>query len=91
MRRIVWFGSRVSGMPSPGSDVDVCLVLAHSDKPFRERVGDYLPLGFPVGLDLFPYTLEELDRLRREHPAWHRTLTAGANLQHKRPNRRKRQ
>ena len=80
MRRIVWFGSRVSGMPSPGSDVDVCLVLACSDKPFRERAGDYLPLGFPVGLDLFPYTRAELDRLRREQPAWHRTLTAGVEL-----------
>ena len=80
VRRIVWFGSRVSGMPSPGSDVDVCLVLARADKPFRERAGDYLPLGFPVGLDLFPYTLEELDRLRREHPAWHQALTAGVNL-----------
>ena len=61
VRRIVWFGSRVNGIPSPASDVDICLVLAHSDKPFRERAADYLPLGFPVGLDLFPYTRAELD------------------------------
>lgn len=80
MRRIVWFGSRVSGIPAPGSDVDLCLVLAHSDRPFRERIGDYLPLGFPVGLDLFPYTLAELERLRREHPSWHRALTSGVDL-----------
>ena len=80
VRRIVWFGSRVSGIPSPGSDVDVCLVLARSDKPFRERVADYLPLGFPVGLDLFPYTAEELDRLQRDHPSWHRALTGGVDL-----------
>ena len=80
MRRIVWFGSRVSGVPAPGSDVDLCLVLAHADKSFRERIGDYLPLGFPVGLDLFPYTLAELERLRREHPSWHRALTSGVDL-----------
>ena len=80
VRRIVWFGSRVSGIPSPGSDVDVCLVLARSDKPFRERAADYLPLGFPVGLDLFPYTAEELDRLQRNHPSWHRALTGGVDL-----------
>ena len=54
VRRIIWFGSRVNGIPAPGSDVDLCLVLTHSDKPFRERIGDYLPFGFPVGLDLVP-------------------------------------
>ncbi len=80
VRRIVWFGSRVNGTPAPGSDVDVCLVLARSDKPFRERAADYLPLGFPVGLDLFPYTVEELERLRRDHPPWHRAITAGVDL-----------
>lgn len=80
VRRIVWFGSRVSGIPSPGSDVDVCLVLERSEKPFRERAGDYLPVGFPVGLDLFPYTEEELHRLRRDHPTWHRALTGGVDL-----------
>jgi len=77
---MVWFGSRVNGVPSPGSDVDVCLVLARSDKPFRERAADYLPLGFPVGLDLFPYTVEELEQLRRDHPPWHRAITAGIDL-----------
>ena len=76
----MWFGSRVNGTPSPGSDVDICLVLARSDKPFRERAGDYLPVGFPVGLDLFPYTAEELDRLRLDHPSWHRAITAGVDL-----------
>ena len=80
VRRVVWFGSRVHGIPAPGSDVDVCLVLARSDKPFRERVADYLPVGFPVGLDLFPYTLAELERLRRERPAWHRAMTTGRDL-----------
>lgn len=78
--RILWFGSRVTGVPAPGSDVDLCLVLENSDKPFRERIGDYLPVGFPVGLDLFPYTQAELERLRREHPSWHRAMTSGVDL-----------
>lgn len=80
VQRIVWFGSRVNGIPSPGSDVDVCVVLARSDKPFRERAGDYLPLGFPVGLDLFPYTVDELEQLQCDHPSWHRAITAGVDL-----------
>ena len=78
--RIIWFGSRATGTPAPGSDVDLCLVLAGSDKPFRERIGDYLPFGFPVGLDLFPYTRVELERLRTEHPSWYRAITAGVDL-----------
>ena len=80
VRSIIWFGSRVHGIPAPGSDVDLCLVLTDSDKPFRERVADYLPFGFPVGLDLFPYTLAELERLRREHPSWHLAMTSGIDV-----------
>ena len=80
VRRIVWFGSRVNGIPAPGSDVDVCLVLASTDKPFRERAADYLPLGFPVGLDLFPYTVDEFDQLRRDQPSWHQAISAGVDL-----------
>ncbi len=74
------FGSRVNGIPTPGSDVDVCLVLTCSDKPFRDRAADYLPLGFPVGLDLFPYTVEEFERLRSDYPSWHGAITAGVDL-----------
>ena len=33
--------------------------------------------GFQWGWTCFPYTLEELERLRRDHPSWHRALTAG--------------
>ena len=80
VRRIIWFGSRVSGTPAPGSDVDLCILLAGSDKPFRERIGDYLPFGFPVGLDLFPYTLAEFERLRAERPSWYRAIAAGVDL-----------
>ena len=80
VRRIIWFGSRVTGTPAPGSDVDVCVVLAHADKPFRDRLGDYLPYGFPVGVDLFPYTEAELERLRREHPSWHAAIASGVDI-----------
>ncbi len=80
MRRIIWFGSRVNGIPAPGSDVDVCVVIAESDRSLRDRVGDYLPFGFPVGMDLFPYTVAELERLRSEHPSWYEAITAGVDL-----------
>ena len=81
---MIWFGSRVRGVPAPGSDVDVCLLLDRSDKPFRERIPDYLPfgssVGLPVGVDLHPYTLAEFERLRREHPSWHRAIVSGVDI-----------
>jgi predicted nucleotidyltransferase len=62
---VIWFGSWIRGMPTPGSDVDLCLLLSKSNLPVRDRISRYLPLGFPVGIDLFAYTLDEFERLER--------------------------
>lgn len=66
------FGSFVRGDAVPGSDVDLLVVLARDPRPPRDRVPDYLPDGFPVGVDVVPWTLAELrerlaggDRLAR--------------------------
>jgi uncharacterized protein len=67
--RIIWFGSWVRGFPSPGSDVDLCLILFSSKKNRRDRISDYLPLGFPVGIDLFVYTEDEFDHLKQNSSA----------------------
>jgi predicted nucleotidyltransferase len=80
IRAAIWFGSWVSGIPTPGSDVDICIVLERSDLPFRDRIQLYLPSGFPVGVDLFPYTEEELEVLRKTHPAWHRCILSGLRI-----------
>jgi len=80
VRRIIWFGSRVNGAPVPSSDVDVCVVISGSRRPVRDRIGDYLPFGFPVGIDLFPYTASELERLKTEHPSWYAAIASGKDL-----------
>ncbi len=61
--RIIVFGSLVRGEAVPGSDVDLLLVLRESDRPFPERAGLYRPSGFPVGLDIFAYTHDEVRRM----------------------------
>jgi len=78
--RVIWFGSWVNGLPTPRSDVDICLLLSASNKPLHKRAPAYLPLGFPVGLDLFAYTQAELGRLRTESPAWYAAIAAGREL-----------
>lgn len=80
IKRIIWFGSWITGLPTPGSDVDLCLVLSFSAKPPRERISDYLPLGFPVGIDLFAYTETELERLKHTSPGWYKAITSGIEI-----------
>jgi uncharacterized protein len=78
--RVIWFGSWINGYPSPGSDVDICLVLSSADKPARDRLPDYLPSRFPVGIDLHIYTQNELDHLRQSSPGWYQAIMSGIDV-----------
>jgi hypothetical protein len=40
----------------------------------------YLPVGFLVGIDLFPYTFDEFDRLADYSPGWRKAILAGQDL-----------
>jgi predicted nucleotidyltransferase len=77
IRRIIWFGSWVGGIPTPGSDVDLCIILSESNRSFRDRLPLYLPGAFPVGIDLFPYTEAEFARLAEERPSWYSEIAKG--------------
>jgi predicted nucleotidyltransferase len=66
IEEVVLFGSLATGSAVPGSDVDLLLVLNGSDRPFRDRIPVFLPSGFPVGMDVFPYTRDEIERMKRE-------------------------
>jgi predicted nucleotidyltransferase len=80
VERVIWFGSWVTGLPTRGSDVDICLILSSSDKSPRDRISDYLPLGFPVGIDLFAYTENEFERLQHSSPGWHEAINSGMEI-----------
>lgn len=61
--------------------MDICLVLTHSkEKSIRERVPDYLPVGFPVGMDLFPYTEDEFEKLKAGSPGWYACIVSGREM-----------
>jgi predicted nucleotidyltransferase len=60
VEEIIVFGSFADGTWSPGSDLDVFVVLSGSAKSVRDRIPELLPGPFPVAVDLFPYTREEL-------------------------------
>jgi len=58
------FGSLVRRECVPGSDVDLLLMLRESSEPFHHRISRYLPRRpMPVAVDVFPYTLDELQQM----------------------------
>jgi len=60
--KIVLFGSLVEKRAVPGSDADILILLKKDDKPFAERIGEWLPklqLDFPV--EVFPFAMKETD------------------------------
>ncbi len=78
--RVIWFGSWITGTPTPGSDVDLCVVLRSSDRPFRDRIPDFLPASFPVGIDLFPATEEEIEALPERSPGLAAAIALGREV-----------
>lgn len=64
VEEVVVFGSFERGTHAPGSDLDVMIVLRHSSLPVHDRVDTYRPVRFPLPLDLFPFTREELEQRR---------------------------
>jgi predicted nucleotidyltransferase len=75
------FGSFARGKAVPGSDVDLLVVLRDDPRPPRERIVDYLPERFPIGVDFVPWTEAELDeRLARGDRMAHTILAEGEAL-----------
>ena len=66
IEKVILFGSFLQERSIPGSDLDLLLVLRESSLPFLERIPHYMPSSFPVGVDVFPYTQEEITRMIRE-------------------------
>jgi predicted nucleotidyltransferase len=80
VERVIWFGSWVNGLPTPGSDVDICLIISRSELKGRDRLPRYLPDGFPMGLDLLIYTADEFDRLKDSSPRMYAAIAGGKEI-----------
>lgn len=78
--RIYWYGSWVSGDATPSSDVDLCVVVETDERRPRERVPEYLPGRFPVGVDLVVLTEDEMKELADRAPSWRRAIVGGREL-----------
>lgn len=66
VEEVILFGSLAKGTPVPGSDVDLIIILDASEARFIDRIPAFLPDRFPVSMDVFPYTRDEFERMRRQ-------------------------
>jgi predicted nucleotidyltransferase len=74
VEKIGLFGSYATDTYGPRSDADLLIVLRTSDKPFRDRIPEFLPAGLSVPCDVFPYTTAEIEQLQREESPWIRHI-----------------
>ena len=64
--RIGYFGSYARGDWGVGSDLDIVIVVSHSDRPFVRRACGWDATGLPVPADVLVYTEEEWERFEPE-------------------------
>jgi predicted nucleotidyltransferase len=81
LEQVILFGSFARGDYFPGSDVDVLLILEKSDQPLLNRIRKFLPSHFPVDVDVFPYTRDEVQRMINDpHGLVGRALSEGKQM-----------
>ncbi len=70
VERVGYFGSYANDTYGPASDVDLLIILRQSDKRFLDRIPDFLPDNLSICCDVFPYTREEIGKMKQEYPPW---------------------
>lgn len=70
VERLGYFGSYANDTYGPASDVDLLIILRKSDKRFLDRIPDFFPDNFSICCDVFPYTREEIDRMKQDGNPW---------------------
>jgi predicted nucleotidyltransferase len=81
LEAVILLGSFARGDAVPASDVDLLLILADSELPFHHRIPAFLPSRFPVSVDVFPYTRQEIEKMLREgNPFISSALEKGVEL-----------
>ena len=72
--RIGYFGSYAKGNWGVGSDLDIVILVAHSDLPFMRRALGWDTLALPVPTDVCVYTQAEWDKLAAQAQRFYREV-----------------
>jgi predicted nucleotidyltransferase len=70
VERVGYFGSYANETYGPASDVDLLIILKQSSRRFLDRIPDFLPANLSVCCDVFPYTSEEINKMKEQNNPW---------------------
>jgi predicted nucleotidyltransferase len=70
VEKVGLFGSYATDSYGPASDADLFIVLSHSDKRFVDRIPEFVPDNLTIGCDVFPYTEEEITKMKDDGNHW---------------------
>ncbi len=82
-KEIILFGSIARGDYGLYSDADVLIILEDSDKErFFDRIPELIDffMILPIPVDIFPYTIKEIERMKHNNLFIKRALTEGIKL-----------
>lgn len=83
VEEVILFGSMARGDYGLYSDADILLILEESGKKrYFDRIPEFIDyfLKAPIDVDLFPYTREEIKRMKDSNPFIKRALAEGIKL-----------
>ncbi len=63
IEEVLMFGSMARGGAVPGSDVDLLVILSRDSRTFLQRIADYMFSIEEIGVDVFPYTRDEIRKM----------------------------
>ena len=80
--KILLYGSFIRENHTPNSDVDIAIIVNHTDKPFIMRQDDYITYfdTIPLDVNIIVYTKEEIQKLKREKNGFIREVLCGLEL-----------
>ncbi len=70
VEKVGLFGSYATEAFGPASDVDLLIILRKSSKRFLDRIPDFIPDNLSVACDCFPYTSEEIQKMKQDGNRW---------------------
>jgi predicted nucleotidyltransferase len=81
--QVLLFGSYANNTYTPRSDADVLIILKHDERRMMDRISEFLTAFLPasVGVDVFPYTRAEVEKMQAEgNPFIKRALQESLDL-----------
>lgn len=82
MVRILLYGSFMRNDYTPNSDVDIAIIVNHTDESFIARQDNYIMYfsTIPLDVSLVIYTIEEIKKMKKEKNAFIQEVLCGIEL-----------